>query len=225
MSRIDLNVDIGEGFPNDEALLSFATSANICCGEHAGSWELTLATIELCRRKGVRVGMHPGYADRESMGRKAPQEDTGLSRSILGQANEFMEAFPAAYVKPHGAWYNQIVAGETVGRFDPAAPLIAIVKDYRIPAMMLPVYKGLPAKWVIREGFADRAYLPDGSLMPRTQPGAVFEDPDLVRRQVLRIAPDIDSICLHGDAPDALVFAELVKKTLMDAGYEVASGP
>jgi len=225
MPRIDLNVDIGEGFPNDEALLEFATSANICCGEHAGSWDLTVGTIDLCRRKGVRIGMHPGYADREGMGRRSPalEHSPGLRRSLLGQAHEFMQAYPAAYVKPHGAWYNQIVDRVTVGRFDPASPLIAIVRHYRVPAMVLPIFSGLPKKWIIREGFADRAYRADGGLMPRSEPNAVLDDPDRVREQVLRIAPSIDSICLHGDTPDCLGFAELVLKTLVDAGYEVGA--
>lgn len=221
MRRIDLNVDIGEGFAHDAALLEFATSANVCCGEHAGSWDLTLQTIELCRSRGVRVGMHPGYADRETMGRGTPTDDRGLSRSLLGQAHEFMKVCPASYIKPHGAWYNQIVSGQTVGRFDPAAPLLSLVKEFRIPAMILPVYKGLPSKWVIREGFCDRAYLPDGRLMPRSEPGAVLLDPDAVRRQVLQLAGEVDSLCLHGDTPDCLIFAELVKKTLEDAGFEV----
>lgn len=225
MPRIDLNVDIGEGFPHDEALLEFATSANICCGEHAGSWELTLSTIDLCRRKGVRIGMHPGYADREGMGRRVPADDqvAGLRRSLLGQAHEFMQAYPAAYVKPHGAWYNQIMDRVTLGRFDPASSLVAIVRHFRIPAMVLPVFGGLPKKWIIREGFADRAYRPDGRLVPRSEPGAVFHDPSQVRDQVLRIAPTIDSICLHGDTPDCLTFAELVFRTLADAGYEVGA--
>lgn len=225
MPRIDLNVDIGEGFANDEALLEFATSANVCCGEHAGSWDLTLLTIDLCRRKGIRIGMHPGYADREGMGRRSPgaSEVPGLRRSLLGQAHEFMQAYPAAYVKPHGAWYNQIMDRATLGRFDPASPLVAIVKVHRIPAMVLPIFGGLPKKWIIREGFADRAYQPDGRLVPRSEPGAVLCEAGQVREQVLRIAPIVDSICLHGDTPDCLSFAELVFKTLVDAGYEVGA--
>lgn len=221
MPRIDLNVDIGEGFPHDRDLLQFATSANICCGEHAGSWDLTLETIDLCREHSIRIGMHPGYADRSSMGRAHPPSDTGLSRSLLGQALEFMNAFPAAYVKPHGAWYNQVASGETVGRFDPAATLVSIVKEFRIPAMILPVYKGLPSKWIIREGFADRAYTADGQLVARSMEGAVLHDPAEIRKQVLELAPQVDSICLHGDTPDCLAFAELIRATLEDAGYEV----
>lgn len=225
MRRIDLNVDIGEGFPYDEELLEFATSANICCGEHAGSWELTLLTIELCRNKGVRIGMHPGYADRESLGRRNAEaaEFPELRRSLLGQAHEFMEARPAAYVKPHGAWYNQIVGGATLGRFDPAAPLIAIVREYKIPAMLLPTYRGLPAKWLIREGFADRAYREDGTLVPRSEPNAVLHDPKEVARQAVRLAESVDSICLHGDTPRCVAFAKLVREALESAGYEVGS--
>ncbi len=220
--RIDLNVDIGEGFPFDEALLQFATSANVCCGAHAGSRELTHATIDLCRRHGKRIGMHPGFDNRAEFGRVIPDAPSStLSRTLLGQAQEFMEIFPAAYIKPHGAWYNAIVGSQAPGRFDPSRPLFQIVRMYKIPAMLLAGYRGLTDKWLIREGFADRGYQADGTLIPRSQPGAVLHDPDAVAAQVVRLAPSIDSICLHGDTAGCVEFAELVHRTLIDAGFEV----
>ena len=106
MKRVDINVDIGEGFPFDEDLLDFATSANVCCGEHAGSWELTKETIFLCERKGVRIGMHPGFPDRESMGRISPQLDevAQYANSVFEQVIRFREyTTTAQYLKPHGA--------------------------------------------------------------------------------------------------------------------------
>lgn len=236
MRRVDLNVDIGEGFPYDTDLLEFATSANVCCGEHSGSWDLTLSTIELCLRKGIRLGMHPGFPDRASMGRRIPEakELDAYCKSVNEQSRAFCEVADPAYIKPHGAWYNLLtpsvanadkVDGKTFGTC--AGALFGMVLRTRKPAMLLPV---CPAAMAIRatggavlsEGFADRAYLPDGTLKPRTEPGAVLEDPQAIRYQVLRLAETVDSICLHGDTPGCLEFAEMVRKSLEDAGFEVA---
>lgn len=234
MKKVDLNVDIGEGFPYDEALLDFATSANVCCGEHAGSWELTLQTIEMCKRKGVRIGMHPGFPDRESMGRRTPnhQELNEFCDSLEEQCHRFLEEADANYVKPHGAWYNMLcgrrpdITGEQARDAAFVTPtLFDVLIRSGLPAMLM----DSPTAGVIRksggsvisEGFADRAYLPDGTLMPRSEPGAVLHDPDEIKAQVLRLAPEVDSICLHGDTPGCLEFAEMVRKTLEDAGYEV----
>ena len=106
MKNIDLNVDIGEGFPHDAELLRYATSANICCGGHAGSLALARETVELCKANSVRFGVHPGYPDRESMGRRSaePDEQRRYFDSILMQVRSFPEG--ASYVKPHGALYN-----------------------------------------------------------------------------------------------------------------------
>lgn len=109
MRKVDLNVDIGEGFPNDEALLEFATSANICCGEHAGSWELTQQTAELCKQKGVRIGAHPGYADREFMGRRPIEQAKSIEEwvgPIIPSVQRMAKVVSLSYVKPHGALYN-----------------------------------------------------------------------------------------------------------------------
>lgn len=218
MRQIDLNVDIGEGFPNDAALLEFASSANVCCGSHAGSWELTLATIELCLSRGVRVGAHPGYPNRESMGRTHPDmAPDDLESSLHDQVSRFVVACPPAYLKPHGAWYNEL--SKPTGGFDALAVANRLAEEYGLPLMVLPIISTVGRK--IREGFADRAYEPDGSLRTRSLPGAVLVDPAEVRTQVLQLAESVDSICLHGDTPDALEFAELVTKTLHDAGYEV----
>lgn len=221
MARVDLNVDIGEGFPNDEALLCFATSANICCGAHAGSWDLAARTVELCLSKAIRIGAHPGYPDREFMGRRDPvsEEQAAFSESILDQITHFAAEFPCAYIKPHGAWYNAIVAGDAF-----ALKVLERVRSASdLPMMLLRGFELSHPMSVIREGFADRAYLPSGQLMPRSQPGAVLHDPRDIKNQVLQLAPTVDSICLHGDTPNALEFAELVYKTLIDAGYEVGA--
>jgi 5-oxoprolinase (ATP-hydrolysing) subunit A len=250
--RVDLNVDIGEGSPHDEALLEFATSANICCGEHAGSWELTQKTIELCLSKGVRIGAHPGYPDRPSMGRRQMEigEHSLFLRSIFEQIARFAAVLRPAYIKPHGAFYNQTAQilpsswvptddrwkaliledpiGQAIGAIPGAGSLGMMLRIHRVPLMGLAgtAHEEVAKRaevFLFREGFADRAYRPDGTLVPRTEPGAVLSDIRLVKEQVLRIAPLVDSICLHGDTPDALEFAELVTKTLKDAGFEVGS--
>lgn len=250
--RIDLNVDIGEGFANDEALLEFATSANICCGEHAGSWELTGQTIELCKSKGVRIGVHPGYPDRPAMGRRPMEisEHTEFLRSIFEQVQRFATIVRPDYLKPHGAFYNQTAQilppswvptddrwkalitedpiGQALGAIPGAGSLGMVLRIHRLPLMGLEgtAHEEIAKRaevLLLREGFADRGYRENGTLIPRGEPGAVFDDPNEVQAQVLRLAPLVDSICLHGDTPDALEFAELVTKTLLDAGFEVAA--
>ncbi|HTQ10358.1 MAG TPA: 5-oxoprolinase subunit PxpA [Fimbriimonadaceae bacterium] len=250
--RIDLNVDIGEGFPHDEALLEFATSANVGCGEHAGSWDLTGATVELCKSKGVRVGVHPGYPDRLSMGRRPMEveEHSEFLKSLFDQVARFAQLVRPDYLKPHGAFYNQTgqllpptwapaddrwkallkedPIGQALGRIPGAGSLGMILRIHRLPLMGLAgtAHEEIAKRaevLLIREGFADRAYREDGTLVPRGEPGSVYDDPDRVRAQVLRLASAVDSICLHGDTPDALGFAELVAKTLRDAGYEVGA--
>ncbi len=250
--RVDLNVDIGEGFVHDEALLEFATSANICCGEHAGSWELTQATISMCLAKGVRIGAHPGFPDRASMGRREMEvgEQREFLKSIFDQVARFATAARPDYLKPHGAFYNQTAQilpeswvptddrwrvlipedpiGIAIGRIPGAGSLGMLLRVHRLPLMGLggtaheEIAKRAEVS-LLREGFADRKYRQDGTLVPRGEPGALLTHPALIKAQLLRLAPVVDSICLHGDGEDALAFAELVCKTLLDAGYEVGA--
>ncbi len=227
MRKIDLNVDIGEGFPNDLALLDFATSANVGCGVYAGDWELSQATIEICLAKGVRVGVHPGYPDRENFGRAPlPQNAKDAERwvgAIQGQVDRFQRVVAAAYFKPHGALYNESAANP---QDLPGLCVQHVASSNKLPLMGLAGSAHAEiarAAWVpfIAEGFADRRYLPDGSLMPRSEPGSVLHDPGEIRDQVLYLATLVDSICLHGDTPDCVDFAAMVAQTLRDAGYEV----
>jgi len=229
LRKVDLNVDIGEGFPFDEALLEFATSANVCCGEHAGSLGLTYSTVEMCRSKGVRVGAHPGFPDRENMGRREPslEELEGYAESLRSQPGRVAGA---AYVKPHGAFYNILVctardslvekAWQIAVTYYEAEDRLMLLSDENFSWAIRDHFPVL-ADPVISEGFADRGYRPDGTLIPRSEPGAILEDPVDIKRQVLELARRVDSICLHGDTPGCLDFAELVYKTLVDAGYEV----
>jgi len=248
---IDLNVDIGEGFPFDRELLSFASSANICCGIHAGSPEITQETIELCLQQRVRIGAHPGYPDREAMGRvpmKAGQEREYL-RSIFDQVTRFVECTKPAYLKPHGAFYGDTgfvlpdnwqtavrskrppssayeAGGLYLSQFPGVQSLVLLLRMHRLPLMGLHAtahreIANRAGSSLIREGFGDRGYFSNGTLIPRGQIGSMLTQDDDICEQVLRLAPDVDSICLHGDTPHCLEYAELVFKTLTDAGYGV----
>ncbi len=224
MKKVDINVDVGEGFAFDDALLSIATSANVCCGAHAGSVELCLATVEKCRSLGVRVGAHPGYPDRATMGRgefscDMPEERRALERSLWEQVS----ISNWSYIKPHGALYN------VTTRLGPAMlPVMATASRLQVPFMGMPgthhegIAQGAEVRF-IREGFADRAYLPNGRLMSRTEPGAVLSDHSEIVAQVLVLAERVDSICVHGDSPGCVEIAALVRATLEKGGYEVGT--
>ncbi len=245
MKKVDLNVDIGEGFPYDRELLDFATSANICLGFHAGSRMLTDDTYYMCVDLGIRKGAHPGYADRATMGR-GPRPEDGLDSEVDSQIMVLLD-LEFDYVKPHGTLYNESakplgpdwdVINEPISKGSSYDPTFGLLGEANLaagevaafvgtlPLMGLPfttheVIARLCKTSFIRESFADRAYTDFGTLVPRNEPGAILEDPDEIKAQVLRLAPQVDSICLHGDTPNCLEFAELVYKTLVDAGYEV----
>ncbi|HXH61443.1 MAG TPA: LamB/YcsF family protein [Fimbriimonadaceae bacterium] len=222
MKRVDINVDMGEGFAFDDELLHIATSANVCCGAHAGSPELTMQTVEKCRRLGVRVGAHPGVPDRENMGRlplvlEGDDDAEALLQSLRGQ----MRLASWDYVKAHGALYN---ACAVPGR--PADVMEALLREFPLPAMAMPgtrleeVVSGLGSD-LIREGFADRRYTERGTLAPRSEPGSVLSDPSEIAAQVVRLAARVDSICIHGDSPGCVEIAALVRETLVANGYGV----
>lgn len=250
--KLDLNVDIGEGFGHDLELLRFATSANVCCGVHAGSEEITVEAAARCREHNVRIGIHPGYPDRATMGRGALSagNERDYLRSLFDQVEWFKSAIGGAYLKPHGGFYNDTAVVlpadwewslrkqplstryETGGLFLAQYPgmqsLMMLLRIHHLPLMGLEptshrVLAERSGQGFIREGFADRAYQEDGTLVPRDRPGAVLKDPKEVREQVIRIAPFVDSICLHGDTADCVEFAELVYETLIGEGFEVTA--
>ncbi|ALX03624.1 5-oxoprolinase subunit PxpA [Aeromicrobium erythreum] len=224
--RIDLNADVAES-PDDLALLDVVTSANVCCGAYAGGEELMLDACERAVERGVVVGAQVGYPDREGFGRR-PQEPTddelvATLREQLDLLAEVADAVGArvAYVKPHGALYNTVVHDERQ-----AAAVVEAVAPYGLPLLGLPGAASLrlaaaDGLQVVTEGFADRAYTPDGLLMPRSEPGAVLTDVDAVAAQALRLAPQVDSLCVHGDSPGALDLARAVRAALADAGHHV----
>lgn len=225
--RIDLNADVAES-ADDLALLDVVTSANVCCGAYAGGEELMLDACERAVERGVTIGAQVGYPDREGFGRRPQDPPTDVLveelRRQLDLLAEIADAVGArvAYVKPHGALYTTVVADERQ-----AAAVVEAVAPYGLPLLGLPgaaslriaADDGLP---VVAEGFADRAYTPDGTLVPRDRPGAVLHDPSDVAAQALRLVGQVESLCVHGDSPGALDLARAVRRALEDAGHDVA---
>lgn len=245
MLRIDLNADLGEGAGHDDALLDFVTSANIACGGHAGDPDTMARTIELARRKGVAIGAHPGFPDRENFGRQAMEVSaTEVHDFVLDQVRALLDLSRAAdmplnHIKPHGALYNAAATDA------PLADAIATAVASIDPTLVL---FGLAGSELIAagervglrtaaEGFADRTYAPDGTLTPRSEAGALIEDPVLAAAQAIRLVtkakvrsqqgPDVevrvDTICIHGDTPGALANARHIREAFNQAGIDVSS--
>lgn len=242
--QVDLNADVGEGVSiadaGDEMLLPHVTSANIACGFHAGSPEIMRATVELACRLDVAIGAHPGFADIEGFGRREMHLSAGEVEDLVLNQLEALATIAASegarlqHVKPHGALYNMAARDEAlataiaraVKAFDPSLILMGLAGSALVAAAER---NGLQAAG---EGFADRAYRADGTLVPRSEPGAVFPDRQAVIDQALRMIVDgvvvastgelvrlqADSLCIHGDTPGAAVLAAELHKALLEAG-------
>jgi UPF0271 protein len=236
--RVDLNADLGESWErwhsgHDVLLLDVVTSANVCCGAYAGDADLMRRTCEVAVARGVAIGAQVGYPDREGFGRVfvdlPPAE---LTRQVVQQVRSLDEIARSVggevtYLKPHGALYNTIVDHEQQA----AAVVDALrVLDRSLPLLGLPGARvldladaaGLPT---VREGFADRAYTPQGSLVPRSQPGAVLHETSEVVAQAVRLLGHVESICVHSDSPGALDLARAVRAGLEAAGATLVSAP
>jgi UPF0271 protein len=239
---IDINADVGEGM-DDEELFPYVTSANVACGFHAGDPSTMDRTVAAALSRGVHVGAHPGHADKANFGRIAveiPAED--VEQLILYQVaalDGFVRARGArlSHVKPHGALYHQAnefpdfarAIAEAVRRFDSSLVLVGAPGSLLLEAGR---EAGLP---VAGEGFADRRYRPDGTLVPRKEPGALLTDPAEAAEQAVHLARDgwvvasdgsrvgvkPDTICLHGDTPGAATIARSVRERLAAEGIEV----
>jgi 5-oxoprolinase (ATP-hydrolysing) subunit A len=246
---VDLNSDLGEGFGrwtlgDDEALLDVVTSANVACGFHAGDPVILRRVCEQAATAGVAIGAQVSYRDLAGFGRRfVDVEPHELTQDVIYQLGA-LEAFARVagtrvrYVKPHGALYNAIVGNE-----EQAAALVRAVVEYSPGLTVL----GLPGSaWLrlaadaalptVAEAFADRAYTPEGTLVPRRLPGAVLHDADEIARRCLAMAtgepiPDVqggalllrpDSICVHGDTPGAVAIAQRVRAVLTEAWVELA---
>ncbi|MFF1829118.1 LamB/YcsF family protein [Paenarthrobacter sp. NPDC058040] len=245
---MDLNADLGESFGSwtmgdDAAMFRIVSSANVACGFHAGD---PLTMLDSCRAAfdlDVRVGAHVGYRDLAGFGRRSLDmsfdELFGDVLYQLGALDGVAHAVGASvdYVKPHGALYNRIVHDPeqaeavvaAVHAYDPGLPVLGLPNS---AWLNLAEEAGHP---VFREAFVDRAYLSDGTLVPRSQDGAVLHDPAEVVAQAVRIATrgevvaqdgtvvpvKADSLCIHGDTPGAVEMAAAVRKGLEEAGVEI----
>ena len=234
MAAIDLNSDLGESFGawslgDDEALLRLVTSANVACGFHAGDPSTMLRTCRLAAERGVTVGAHVSYPDLAGFGRRAMDVDPGdlYADTVyqIGALRAVAESVGArlGYLKPHGALYNRIATDAAQ-----AAAVASAARETGLPLLGLPDSAigsaarsaGVPF-W--REGFLDRAYRDDGTLVPRSEPGAVLSDPDDAARRAVELTASgrVDSLCVHGDSPHALTMAEAALAALERAGIEV----
>jgi 5-oxoprolinase (ATP-hydrolysing) subunit A len=219
---MNLNADLGEGAGGEEAILGLVDSANVACGAHAGSISIAIATALRCRQLGVEVGAHPGYDDHASFGRIEIALSPGEIEALVAyQVAGLAAVVPIAYVKAHGALYHRCQS-------DPAAAdaVARVAKAHGVGLLGQPDFEilaaaaraGIPG---YREGYADRLMMPDGSLAPRTHPGALL-DPIAAARQAVHLARSgrYDTICIHGDTKSAAATAAAVRAALRDAGVE-----
>jgi UPF0271 protein len=219
---LNLSSDLGEGAGADEAILGFVDSASVACGVHAGSASISIATAWRCRQLGVEVGAHPGYDDRAGFGRVehalSPSEIEAL---VTFQVAGLAAVVPIAYLKPHGALYHRCQS-------DPAAAdaVARVAKAHGVGLVGQPGFEilaaarraGIPA---YREGYADRFLMPDGSLAPRSQPGALLNPAEAATQAVqLAQSGQYDTICIHGDTIGADKVASAVREALKAAGVE-----
>lgn len=234
--EVDLNADLGESWPRwrsgeDPALLEVVTSANVCCGAYAGDEELMAATCEAAVAHGVAIGAQVGYPDRDNFGRADIDMPAGdLTQEVVRQIHFLSEIArgaggKVAYVKPHGALYNTIVHDEVQAKavVDALLGLTTPLPLLGLPGSLsleIAAASGIP---VVQEGFADRAYTPEGRLVPRTEPGAVLDEADAVAAQAVRLLGSVDSICVHSDSPGALGLARAVRAALESTGADVRS--
>lgn len=247
---MDLNADLGESFGrwelgDDAALLGIVTSANVACGFHAGDPGVIRRACERAAERGVAVGAQVSYRDLAGFGRRfidmSPEDLTNDVLYQLGALAGFarVAGTEVSYVKPHGALYNAIVSHEeqaaavveAVRRFDPGLAVLGLPGSRWLD---LAVRAGLRT---FREAFADRAYTPQGTLVPRRESGAVLEDPAVIADRCARLARaapieavdggeievEADSICLHGDSPGAVGVAREVRDRLAGEGVTLAS--
>jgi UPF0271 protein len=245
--RIDLNADVGESFGPwpmgaDDELIPLVSSVNIACGAHAGDPATILRTVELAARHGVAIGAHPGYPDLAGFGRRdLAMTATDLRASLIAQVGAVQAAARVAgatirHVKPHGALYNRSAAdltlattiAEAIRDLDPTLVLVGLAGSLSIAAGRA---AGLA---VSEEGFADRRYEADGSLRSRQLLGALLDPSDAAAQAVAivrdrsvtagdgsRLAVKADTICIHGDSPDASGVARAVVAALGAAGIRI----
>jgi UPF0271 protein len=221
MRAIDLNADLGEGGADDLALLGLISSANIACGGHAGDEQSMREAIQAALAAGVSLGAHPSYEDREYFGRRAmviPLHE--VSDSVFRQVERIATLAEKLggrlhHVKPHGSLYNQADRDEMLANAV-VEGIVRVSRElilYAPPAGKLAEAGRAAGLVVCAEGFADRRYLENGSLMPRAEPGAVISNVDeaLAQAQALISSGTIETVCVHGDGPTAVQMLQTLR--------------
>lgn len=251
MLSVDLNCDMGESYGsfkigNDAEVLKYISSANIACGYHAGDHNVMMDSVKKAKTLGVNIGAHPGFLDLHGFGRRdmnlGTEEIYNLTIYQIGALEAIAKVCgtKVRHIKPHGALYNIAARDKSV-----AAAIAQAVRDADASLVLF----GLAGSELIRAGaekglkvaqevFADRSYLPDGTLTSRSQAGAMIEDSAVAIKRVLRMVKDgtieaadgkeihikADTICVHGDEPKALQFVMDLRKALLDEGIAVKAG-
>ena len=248
VKSIDMNADIGEytgtsGAALDDSILDLVSSASIACGSHAGDLEVMQRTVDAAAKRGVTIGAHPSYPDRENFGRREMEISAEeLTEQVVSQIESLIGCCAKAraelrYVKPHGALYNVAardadvarVVAAAVRKVDPSLVLLGLAGSTMI-------YEAERAGLAVAsEAFADRAYLANGTLLSRERAGAVLHDDRLVAKRALTIARDhyvwtvdgvrfevkADSLCIHGDNPAALALVKATRRALEADGFSI----
>jgi len=237
--KIDLNCDLGESFGNDAAIMPYITSANIACGFHAGDASVMQATVRLAKEHGVNIGAHPGWPDFQNFGRNEMNLSTDRTEAlVLYQIGALAgiakaEGMELVHVKPHGALYNQAAQDKVL-----AQAIVRAVKAFSRDLILVGlagsslVEAGLESDLqVANEGFPDRAYNPDGTLMSRNIKGALIESPEEVAENAIKLIKEgimfgakrvrVDTLCLHGDNVYAAENAKMLYEVLLKNGVKI----
>ena len=247
-ARIDFNCDMGESFGSyklgyDEEVIKYITSANIACGFHAGDPDWMHRTVRLAEEHGVAVGAHPSFPDLKGFGRRNMTISAEEARNDvvyqIGALTAFTRDKKLQHVKPHGAMYNMAADGGDLAKaicqavldVDPELVLVVLAGTFWVD-----IAKGMGVR-VAQEVFADRALNPDGTLVPRSKPGAVIHDVEEVVGRSIKMVVEgkataingqeievqADTLCLHGDTPGAVEMAAALRTGLEAAGVEIVS--
>ncbi|MCD6639870.1 MAG: LamB/YcsF family protein [Nocardioides sp.] len=222
---VDLNADLGEEVTDDAALLAVVTSANVACGFHAGTTETMRFVAAEAVRLGVVIGAQVSYDDRPNFGRVVRDVHEHVLREQVAEQVGVLQEIVATeggavtYVKPHGALYHRVAV-------DPGQAAAVLAGSGSLPVL------GLPGALILDlaaargratrlEGFPDRGYRGDGSLVPRGEPGALLDDHGQIADQAVLLAERVHSVCVHGDSPGAVRNAQAVRRALQEAGFLV----
>ncbi|MEM6515249.1 MAG: 5-oxoprolinase subunit PxpA [Bacteroidota bacterium] len=241
---IDINVDLGEGYNNESQLMPYLSSCNIACGGHAGDEKTMLEVVRLAKQHGIKIGAHPSFPDKKNFGRMpmiigAEQ----LTRSLVNQVETFLsiaseENIRVNHIKPHGALYN-LAAKE----LKTATIIIEVIRHFDLKLKLYAPYKSVVANEaiahgieVVYEAFADRNYNNDLSLVSRTKPNAVINNPESVLRHLKSMAEHhqvltingvgkelkADTFCIHGDNKNAETILKFLSQKLGAENIEIA---